>query len=104
MATITIDWDMGMPYQVQQIVLSDTTNTAVFDDPQDSTAPLILRVEQGSGLTPKLLSWPSNVFWESGVAPTLSLVAGNVDVLEFAAINTGSDFEYYGRVYALGIL
>lgn len=105
MATITIDWDLGFPFQVQEVVLEDTSNTIVFDDPQESAAPLILRLEQGSGIGAKLANWPNNVFWAAGVPPTLSVSAGEVDVLDFVAVNTvASGFQYYGRVFGIGVL
>ena len=103
MATINVDWDIGFPYQAHEITLTDTSNDVTFDDPQDSTAPLILKIIQGAGVTPKTLTWPGNVLWTAGIPPVLSLTAGSVDIIELIALNNGGGFDYYGRVFGLNI-
>ncbi len=85
-ATATIDWNEG---NKQKIVLTDDCSLT-FAAPFGSNT-VTLKVEQdvtGS----RLVTWPANVKWAGGAAPTLTTAGNAIDIVVF--YHDGQD--YYG--------
>ena len=76
--TITINWTSG---NVQYVILGAGNNTLVFSNPKDG-ARYMLELQQPTALG--TVTWPvgtSGVRWAGGSAPTLSTVAGKIDLI-----------------------
>lgn len=82
----TINWDEG---NQQKVTLS--ANATLTFEGVDGAANYVLRVVQGSG--GQTITWPAEVLWPSGVTPTLSTGAGDIDVILFYYDGT----NYYGQ-------
>ncbi len=76
----TIDWDTGNTH------LSTLTGncTFTFSNPKDGGRYLIALKQDGTGS--RTVTWPSNVKWPSGTAPTLTTTAGHVDIVTLVYI------------------
>ncbi|HWA29097.1 MAG TPA: hypothetical protein VG734_25835 [Lacunisphaera sp.] len=81
----TIDWSAGGAHK--STLTGNCTYT--FTSPGGVTS-LVLKVVQGSG--PYTVTWPATVKWAAGVAPTLSIANGAVDIFSFYFDGT----NYYG--------
>ena len=100
MATINLDWSLG-PYYER--TLTEAT-TITFTDPSVAgTIPdpffLRVRIKQG-GLGLHVVTWPSIIVWANDTVPTLSLLAGKSDIIEFYYVTyTDESFKYFGKLY-----
>lgn len=103
MATKNVDWSSGSYFSIAS---TDLTNTVTFTERTDGEGATLdprlihLRVVQGSGALPKVITgWPNNVVFPAGTLPGLSLVAGQVDILQFLEVQVTpneNDYIYYG--------
>ena len=84
-AAFTVDWTNG---NKQKTTLTATT-TATFTAPT-GVGNFLLKVAQLSGSD--LITWPANVLWPSGTAPTLTTTASAIDIVTFYYDNV----DYYG--------
>lgn len=76
-ATATIDWNEG---NKQKIVLTDDCSLT-FATPFGATT-VTLKVEQDvTGI--RLVTWPANVKWAAGTAPTLTTTGNAIDIVVF---------------------
>lgn len=84
-ATQTIDWG------VASAQLSTLTNnvTYTFSNPQTGGA-YVLRINTGAGSF--TATWPMTVLWSGGTAPTITVTASKVDLINFYYDGT----SYYG--------
>ena len=87
-AADTIDWRQG---NKQLTTLTDNT-TLTFTAP-GGAASLILRIVQ-DGTGSRTITWPGNVRWPGGTAPTLSTAAGAIDIVGIYYDGT----NYYGDI------
>jgi hypothetical protein len=71
----TLDWDDG---NTQLLTLTGNC-TLTLSNPKDGFRYLIALLQDGTGT--RTVTWPSAVKWQAGVAPTLSTVAGKVDIV-----------------------
>ena len=76
-SSITIDWNNG---NRQDVRLTDDC-TFTFTNPPGS-ANLMLRVRQ-DGVGSRLATWPAQVLWPGGTAPTLSTGGNDIDIISF---------------------
>ena len=81
----TIDWNNG---NKQKSSLSENS-TYTFVAPS-GVGNFLLKVAQLSGSD--LITWPANVLWPSGTAPTLTTTASAIDIVTFYYDNV----DYYG--------
>jgi len=91
-ATATINWNNA---QKQSITLTANC-TFTFKNPggpMGGTANFILKLVQDAGGT-NTGTFPAEVLWEGGVAPTLSTGGGDVDIVSFYFDGT----NYYGMI------
>jgi hypothetical protein len=90
-ATITIDTELG---NVFGVVLGGDRTIAFSNEADGAEVELYLTQDSTGG---RLLTWPNNIIWEGGAAPTLSTAANAVDkvVLRYRA---GSVNAWYGTV------
>jgi len=85
-SSITIDWNNG---NVQSVVLTGNT-TLTFTNGQDGGKyTLIIKQDATGGRT---VTWPTDVRFPQGVAPTLSTTANTTDYIGF--IYNGIDQKY----------
>ena len=63
-------------------VTINAAGLAITLTPPDTASTLILRVVQGAGGSATLL-WDDAIKWPGGTAPTLSTVAGSMDIISF---------------------
>lgn len=89
-ATPTFDWNTG----ATQAGTLTANATFAFTAPQ-TTKRLVLRITQDT--TPRTITWPASVKWAGGVAPTISVGSGAIDVFAFEYDGA----NYYGQVIAL---
>ena len=82
----TVDWANG---QKQKSTLTDNV-TFTFTAPSGVGNFLLKLVQDSTGS--RTVTWPSNVKWPSGTAPTLSTSASAVDIVSFLYDGT----NYYG--------
>lgn len=84
----TIDWNAG---NHQKLTLTGNC-TLTLNNPKDGARYLLNIFQDGTG--GRTITWPADVVWPAGVAPTLTATAGKMDliVLVFDATTT----KYYG--------
>jgi hypothetical protein len=87
----TIDWSQG---NTQTIVLGATPIALTFTNGQ-SGAHYTLDVQQDA-TGGRTITWPGNVRWSSGVAPTLTTTANKTDYVEFVYNSNFSSFDGVG--------
>jgi hypothetical protein len=87
--TVTIDWDNG---NNQTITLTSSITSLTLSNPI-AGANYGIEVTQG-GVGSFTITWPANVKWAGGSAPTLSTGPGLIDFVSL--VYTGTD--YYGTV------
>lgn len=83
----TINWNNG---NKQKITLTGNV-TLSFTDAGDGSFQLVL-VQDDSG--DRTITWPANVKWPGGTAPTLSTAASSIDIVSFLYDQTAD--VYYG--------
>ena len=91
-ATETVDWNNG---NVQYLVM-DVNLTLSFSNPVSGHAYTLILKQDGSGTNS--VTWPSNVAWPGGAAPTITSDANAVDVVTLIYNNEDSLDEYYATV------
>lgn len=81
----TVNWNSG---NEQRSTLTGNV-TFTFTNPKAGARYLLILVQDGTG--GRTATWPANVKWPSGLAPTLTAGAGAVDLCTFAysAANSG---------------
>lgn len=89
--TEAIDWNAG---NVQQLVL-DENLTLTMTNPVSGMAYTLILIQDGSGTN--TVTWPANVKWPGGTAPTISAGAGDIDVVTLLYNNEDSRDEYYAN-------
>jgi len=86
--TLTIDLSAGTVFNVTNNADITTFTIANAASGQASAFTLFLK---GDGTTPgHAQTWPTNVKWPSGLAPTLTTTNGKVDVLTFVSNDGGT--------------
>ncbi len=90
-SSVTLDLTTGNVFELEM----DQDTTLVFSNPPASgkagSFTLILKQNAGAGHT---VTWPTEVDWESGTAPTLSNAANQVDILSFLTVDGGISVWY----------
>ncbi len=87
----TIDWSQG---NTQTVVLGASPIALTFTNGQ-SGAHYTLDVQQDA-TGGRTITWPGNVRWSSGVAPTLTTTANKTDYVEFVYNSNFSSFDGVG--------
>lgn len=82
--TSSVDWNSG---NVQQITLSSNT-TFTFANGQAGGEYKLILTQDGTG--GRTVTWPANVKWSGGTAPTLTSYDNSIDVVSFT--NNGSSY------------
>jgi len=72
--------------------LANSVTVTFSDDPLGPTSLLLRILHAGAG--PFTITWPTNMKWPNGTAPTLSAGDGKIDII--AMYFDGTD--YYGNV------
>jgi hypothetical protein len=85
-AALTIDWNRG---QVHTATLSDAL-VLTFSNPLDGGRYVLALTQDNPGS--RTVTWPANVKWSGGSAPTLTTTAGQTDLIGFIYLGT----SYYG--------
>lgn len=75
----TVDWDEGN-HTVVDLQGSSTTVAATLSNPK-AGAWYSIKVIQGTELDN--ISWPANVLWEGGTAPTITAIDDAIDLIRF---------------------
>ena len=89
-ASAQVDLNYG---SVFKLVLSQPTCSLTFAVPGTFTfLSIVLRVTQSSGGSNEI-SWPENVGWNGGFAPSLSSAPGAVDYVQLVSFDAGSTWE-----------
>lgn len=83
----TIDWGAS---NKQKSTLTGNC-TFVFTAPTGPCSLILKLVQDGTGS--RTVTWPANVKWPAGTAPTLTTTAGRVDIITFYYDGT----NYYGN-------
>lgn len=84
----TIDWTAG---NKQKSTLTGNC-TYTFTEPSGACNLILKLIQDGTG--GRTVTWPGDVYWPDGTAPTLSTGAGEIDIVSF--YYDGSDF--YGNI------
>lgn len=92
--TLTVDWNMG---NVQSLMLN-TNTTFAFSNGQAGGEYKLLLKQDGTG--GKTVTWPADVQWPNGTAPTLTSNANGKDVISFMKDGDG----FYLGSYTLDYL
>ena len=85
------------------ITLNTPNSSIVFAKSSESSEEsskvikLELFIKQGTGTN--TVTWPSNVKWENGIEPVLSLEKDHVDLISFISLDNGQN--YYGFAKAV---
>ena len=87
-ATETINWNNG---NVQYLIM-DVNLTLSFSNPVSGHAYTLILKQDGSGTNS--VTWPANVTWPGGTAPTITTTANAVDVVTLIYNNEDSLDEY----------
>ncbi len=97
-ATTTLDVANGNVFRLSQAV--DIT-TMIFDNPSSSGSASNIRLirVKDSTATARAITWPTEVKWAGGTAPTLTQTSGAVDIFSFFTTDAGN--TWYGRVFGL---
>jgi len=77
--TLTVDFSAG---QKHTVTLNASPGTIAFTAPA-GIGNFMLVIKQGTPNTNTMAGWPASVKWSGGVAPTITVGAGKVDVLSF---------------------
>jgi len=83
----TIDWKLG---NKASITLTENV-TFTFNAPSNPGNLILVMIQDSTG--GRTATWPSNVKWVGGTAPTLSTAANAVDIIAFYFDGT----NYYGQ-------
>lgn len=90
--TTDIDWSNG---NYAEFTFGSGDETLTFTDPTSIGASIFsLKVVQ-DGIGSRAITWPSEVLWASGIAPTLSPPALSIDLMYFTYDGT----NYLGTFY-----
>ncbi len=87
--TTTLDWNSS---NNQYIVLANGVQIFTFANP-GTGGIYVLVLKQPAGGAAGTITWPGTVLWSGGVAPTLTVTNGKVDVIEF--YYDGTNAKYY---------
>lgn len=79
LCTTTLDWNSS---NNQWIVLANGAQTFTFAAPPAS-GPFFLRLKQPASGAAGTVTWPATILWTAGVAPTLTVTNGKVDIIQF---------------------
>ena len=85
------------------ITLSTSNSSIVFANSSESSEEssrvikLELFIKQGTGTN--TVTWPSNIKWENGIEPVLSLEKDHVDLISLISLDNGQN--YYGFAKAV---
>ncbi len=91
--TIALDWNNS---NVQYVVLGGN-RTFTFAHPKDGALYTLIIKQDGSGS--RTLTWPATIAWGGGSAPTLTITADKVDVIQF--VYDGTNTKYYDTAIKL---
>ena len=89
--TLNIDLDLGSS---QVIILTESASTVTFVNFNPAigySSTVTLRTTQ-DGTGSWGISWPANISWADGVAPSLTTAPGSVDMFGFTTYNNGTDW------------
>lgn len=89
--TLNINLDLGTS---QEIVMTESASDVTFVNFNPSSAfssTVTLKTTQ-DGTGGFGISWPSNITWAGGVAPTLTAAANAIDIFGFTTYNAGVDW------------
>lgn len=85
--TTTINWNNGT---IQDIVLYNS-ETLSFINPKDGEKYTLI-VHQPDAEGSKTITWPANIKWRGGVAPTLTTAASGIDVVSMIYANRVANY------------
>jgi len=85
--TTTIDWTAGNKCS---FLFGNTNETFTFTEPSNACNLLLLLKQDATGS--RTATWPANVKWVGGTAPTLSTAGNSIDIISFFFDTT----NYYG--------
>jgi hypothetical protein len=77
--TVTLDWNAA---NCQTITLANNGQTFTFSNPI-AGGRYLLRLQQPASGAAGTVTWPANVKWPGGSAPTLTATNGQVDIVTF---------------------
>lgn len=84
--SMTVDWTVGN----QQLIQKGTAGiTLAFSNVNDGAKLALIGCNPGSG-TAGTFTWPSNVYWPGGTAPTQTTTANKCDIYTFLATKATS--------------
>ncbi len=87
----TIDWSQS---NTQTLVLGASPIALTFSNGQPGAHYTLALKQDATGS--RLVTWPGNVRWSSGVAPTLTTTANKTDYVEFVYDGLSSTFDGVG--------
>ena len=87
----TIDWSKS---NTQTLVLGASPIALTFNNGQAGAHYTLALKQDATGS--RLVTWPGNVRWSSGVAPTLTTTANKTDYVEFVYDGLSSTFDGVG--------
>lgn len=90
-AAITIDWALGNDHSVTWTAANPTVT---FSNPKSCGRYVLMAFQDGTG--GRAPTWPGNVVWSGGIAPTPTALAGKMDLYVFIYNLTTN--KYYGAV------
>ncbi len=76
--TTTIDWKLGNKFK---FTFGAQNDTFTFTAPSNPCSLTLVLIQDGTGS--RTATWPANVKWAGGSAPTLSTGANAIDIISF---------------------
>lgn len=86
-ATITLDWSDDTKGVFRKITLGGNRTIAFSNVALDQS--IVVRLKQ-DGTGSRTVTWPGNITWPGGTAPTLSSGANKVDIFLFTCTDAGT--------------
>jgi len=89
--TLNIDLDLGSSQEITMTESASTVTFVNFNPGAGFSSTVTLRtIQDGTGSWG--ISWPANIKWDGGVAPTLSSTPEAIDIFGFTTYNAGADW------------
>lgn len=92
-STIAVNWGNAIKRRLQCDSGVGGATTVTFTDPRGSCNLILVVKQNDTGYT---ITWPANVKWAGGQAPTLSTATNSIDIVSFYYDSV--DDVYYGQI------
>lgn len=96
--TYTVDWSVSDTYTM---TLTGSTTLAFTNPPLSGKSQTMTLVVAQDSVGSRTLTYPGGIRWSNGLAPTLTTIPNNRDVIKFTTVDGGS--TYIGNMYTANV-